>query len=96
MMLKGVKQFLVESPTSRTVFGFVVPLVAGVVSGLFVNEITRQNSILWADFYKAKSFYGLIILGVIIFLYNRAVFVHEKELSTSLIARQGINRVERL
>jgi len=80
MTIKGLKEALIESPSSRTVFGFIVPLVSGVLSGIFVNEISTPTGILWKLFYKAPSFYGLIFLGIIIFLYNRALYLHEKEM----------------
>lgn len=80
MTLKELKESIIESPSCRTVFGFVVPLISGVLSGIFVNEITSPTGILWNDFYKAHSFYALIVLGIVIFLYNRALYLHEKEL----------------
>lgn len=86
MNLSDIKLIIIESPAWKTVFAFIVPLVAGVLSGLFVSEISSNTGIIWENFYKAKSFYGLLVLGLCMYFYNKAVFLHERELSRFLDA----------
>lgn len=86
MNLNDLKVVIIESPAWKTVFAFVVPLVAGVLSGLFVAEMSTDGIILWGSFYKAKSFYGLIALALCMYFYNKAIYVHERELSRFLDA----------
>lgn len=65
-------------------FAFVIPLIAGVLSGIFVSEITTDGIVVWKEFYKAKSFYSLLLLTFLMYQYNKAVFLYEKELSKFL------------
>ncbi|VVQ02477.1 hypothetical protein [Pseudomonas fluorescens] len=81
MNLIDVKALLIESPGWRTLFAFIVPAVSGVLAGVFVSEITLNAQIVWAEFYKAKSFYGLLVLSLFTYLYNKAIYIHEREVS---------------
>ncbi len=81
MGVRELKENIVESPTWRTVFSFVIPLVTGVLSGAFVTEITVNGVITWGLFYKANSFYGLIALSLCMYWYNKAVYLFEKQVS---------------
>lgn len=69
-----------ESPGWKTMFFVVMPVIAGVLSGTFVSEITDAKGLQWSLFYKAWSFYGLVLLVIIIYFYNRAVYLHEIEI----------------
>lgn len=68
-----------ESPGWKTFFSVVIPILAGVFSGSFILEITGQQGIEWLHFYKVKSFYALVVLTLIIFFYNRALYLREVE-----------------
>jgi hypothetical protein len=35
----------------------------------------------WSLFYKANSFYGLIILSICMYLYNKSVYLYENQVS---------------
>jgi len=84
MRLIEIRALIVESPGWRTLFAFIVPVVSGVLSGVFVSEITQDAQIVWAEFYKAKSFYGLLALSWLTYAYNKAIYVHEREVSRFL------------
>ncbi|WP_092006830.1 hypothetical protein [Marinobacter pelagius] len=84
MNLKGIKEAIIESPGWRTFFAFVVPIVASIFTGLFVTEVTVAGEIDWASFYKAKSFYGLIAIGICLYLYNKSIYLHDREISRFL------------
>lgn len=86
MKLSDIKALIVESPGWRTVFAFIVPLAAGVLSGVFVAEITQNSVIIWKELYKAKSFYGLLILSLCMYFYNKAIYLYEREISRFLDA----------
>lgn len=86
MKLSDIKALIVESPGWRTVFAFIVPLAAGVLSGIFVAEITQNSVIIWKELYKAKSFYGLLILSLCMYFYNKAIYLYEREISRFLDA----------
>jgi hypothetical protein len=81
MGIREFKENIVESPSWRTVFSFVIPLVTGILSGTFVTEITVNGEIVWANFYKANSFYGLAALSLCMYWYNKAVYLFEKQVS---------------
>jgi len=81
--MNKLKQWLdiaLENPGWKTFFSVIIPLFASVLSGTFVVEITDLQGLRWHLFYKAWSFYGLIFLIVIIFYYNRAIYLRELEI----------------
>lgn len=86
MKLSDIKALIIESPGWRTVFAFIVPLAAGVLSGVFVSEITHNSVIVWKELYKAKSFYGLLILSLCMYFYNKSIYLYEREISRFLDA----------
>ena len=76
-----IREKIIESPSWRTVFAFLVPIAAGILSGTFVTEITVNGIISWALFYNSKSFYGLVGLSLCMYFYNKAVFLFEQRVS---------------
>lgn len=81
-MLKAtakLREYILESPGCRTVLSAIVPILTGVLSGTFVLEITSRAGLEWSLFYKAWSFYGLCALTLVIYWYNRELYLHERE-----------------
>ena len=74
-------EFLFESPGWKTFFSVVIPIIAGILSGNFVAEISGSSGLKWSAFYRAKSFYGLIFLVAVIYFYNRGLYRHETEIT---------------
>ena len=70
-----------DSPGWKTLFSVVLPIIAGVLSGTFVAELIGPQGINFKIFYKTYSFYGLTLLTIVIYLYNRAIYLREKEIS---------------
>jgi hypothetical protein len=70
-----------ESPGIRTLFSAVFPIVAGVLSGTFIFEITTSTGLAWKLFYGTSSFYALCVLSLVIYLYNRELYLYEQEIS---------------
>lgn len=81
MSFRNIKECIVESPSWRTMFSFVIPLLTGILSGAFVTEITVNGVVTWALFYKANSFYGLLILATCMYFYNKSIYLFEKQVS---------------
>jgi hypothetical protein len=73
-----IRQRILESPGCKTAIFVLSTMLAGVFSELFISEITAQAAIVWQDFYKAKSFYVLVFLTVLIYFYNREAILYER------------------
>ena len=78
--MKPVRDIIIESPGIKTVFSSALAIASGVLSGTFVTEITTSSGIAWLTFYKAYSFYGLLVLMVVIYFYNRATYLYERNI----------------
>jgi len=85
-LLGRVREYILESPGFRTLFSAVIPILAGVLSGAFVFELTTSNTLAWANFYKARSFYALVVLSLCIYWYNRELYLYEREVRRFLDA----------
>lgn len=70
---------LIESPILKTILSVIVPIASGVLCGTFVLEITDAGELVWAKFYETRSFYALLGLTLLMYWYNRAVYLYEKE-----------------
>jgi hypothetical protein len=81
MSRRVIRQYLMESPGIRTLFSAVFPIVAGVLSGTFIFEITTSTGLAWKLFYGTSSFYALCVLSLVIYLYNRELYLYEQEIS---------------
>jgi hypothetical protein len=81
-----IREGILESPGLRTFFSAVIPILAGVLSGIFVLEITTATGVAWGAFYKARSFYGLVVLSFVIYRYNRELYLYEREVQRFLDA----------
>lgn len=83
-MTNKIKDWLnknvLDSPGCKTFFGFVLPILSGIFSGTLITEISTPGGLDWELILTAKSTYGIIILAVIIYKYNRALFLREKEI----------------
>ncbi len=86
IFMNKAREYILESPGCRTFFSAVIPIVAGVLSGTFVLEITTSNGLAWRIFYKAHSFYALFVLSLGIYWYNRALYLYEREVQRFLDA----------
>jgi hypothetical protein len=70
---------ILESPGWKTFFSVVIPVIVGILSGMFVVEISHKGGLDWSSFYRAKSFYGLLAMMLLTYGYHRAVFLYERE-----------------
>ena len=81
MSIRDINEKVIESPGWRTVFSFLVPVLTGVLSGAFITEITVKGIVTWGLFYKVSSFYGLLVTSICMYLYNKEVYLFEKQVS---------------
>ena len=82
--LQKLKNLVLNSPELKTLFSVVVPIITGILSGTFIIEITMENDLDWMSFYKANSFYGLLVMVLLIYWYNRIVYQREKTVNRFL------------
>lgn len=83
-IVKKICEAVLESPSWKTFFSVVIPILSGLFCGVFVIEITTENGVDWRIFYKSKSFYALVLLTIVVYLYNKAVYTYERDMSKFL------------
>lgn len=79
-LMKNILNAVIASPGWKTLFSAVLPVVSGILSGAFIIEITVGGALDWKLFYKARSFYGLVVLTLITYVYHRLVYRREVEI----------------
>src|SRR5260370_24879645 len=79
MSKSKAREYLFELPGLRTFFSAIIRIVACVLSGIFVIEITTSSGLAWGVFYKARSFYALGALSLAIYWHNRALSLYQPE-----------------
>ena len=71
--------WIYKSTLLKTIVGIVLPIIAGVLSGILVAELTGSNGkIEWSTWHEAKSFYVLVFICVIVGLYHYGSYKFEK------------------
>jgi hypothetical protein len=78
-MLKKIKILTRESPFIQTLCFFFSVIVSGVLSGVLVTEITVNNKIDWELLPKSKSFYFILLLLFLVYIYNK--LLHEGKIN---------------
>lgn len=74
-----LREHILQSPGVRTLLSAVAPIITGLLSGTFVLEITTTSGLAWLLFYKTFSFYALCAVCAVIYWYNRALYLYERE-----------------
>jgi hypothetical protein len=78
-MIEKVKRIIKDSPLIKTVIFFTSVFLSGILASGFVSEITESGKLKWINFYKTTSFYLIIIYLLILYMYNRFLFISETE-----------------
>jgi magnesium-transporting ATPase (P-type) len=78
--MQKLKQLIKESPGLRTGIFFFSVIISGVLCSAFVGEITQNGKLIWKDFYQTISFWGIMIYVIIIYTYNRFLYIYEKNI----------------
>ena len=82
--MNKIKKSIKEYPEIRTgIFIFSV-LISGILCSAFVTEISLHGKLIWKSFYKAYTFWGLILYSILIYLYNRFIYKFEKNMMNFL------------
>lgn len=71
----------IEEPLYKTLSFVFSVIVTGILCGSFVTEITVDGALRWEFFYKVKSFYGLLLLAIIIYFYLKFLYIEEVTIS---------------
>ena len=53
-------------------------MVASILSGVLILQISPESGLDWKKSVEAWSFYGLLGVCVVMYFYNRAVYRHER------------------
>jgi len=78
MNRKLIENFLI-SPLARTIAFVSSSIIAAILAGTFVTEITVNGTIQWSQFYKTLSFYGLALQSILVYGYQRFLFSYERK-----------------
>ncbi len=79
-LLDKTKEAILSSPAFKTAAFVFSTILSGALASALIVEISAPNTLNWTSFYKARSFYGLLVLGVTIYFYNRATYLHERDI----------------
>jgi len=71
---------MLDSPGCRTFLSVLTTIGTGVASGAFITEITTPNGLSWATSFNKLSFYALVIMAIIIYVFQRALYYREIEI----------------
>lgn len=74
-------RYVVDVPEWRVAITILGNLASGVVCGAFVNEITTASGLAWSSFYQKTSFYGLVLLGIFLVIFNRSVYARDRDVT---------------
>ncbi len=76
-VLLYIRNYFLESAGWKTFFSVVIPIISAIFSGTFIIEITNETGLNWRAFYIAKSFYCLLLIVIVIYFYNKAMYAYE-------------------
>ena len=66
-----VGMYLLDSPIVRTSLFVLTVILSGILCSAFVSELnTVQGAIEWGSFYNKLSFYWLLFIVIVDFIYN--------------------------
>jgi hypothetical protein len=80
-MLSDLKKKLETSPLFKTIIGVFSLVIFSVLSGAFTTEISIDGNLEWSTFYKARSFYGLMLSSILMYFYFRLQFSFDQNVT---------------
>jgi len=69
---------ITQKPIIKTIISIIVPLIFGVVSGIYVNSITVDGKVKILLSFKHLSFYILVFLIILELIYYCGIYKYEK------------------
>ncbi len=82
-MIEKLREWI-ASPLGKTMIFIDAVILSGIFCGTFVTEITVEGALVWSGFYKTVSFYLIIGYCVILYLYNKFIYIQEKNMMNFL------------
>jgi hypothetical protein len=76
-ILNKLKGLILNSPLFKTLIFGISTILSGVLASAFVVEISPSSELKWETFYRTRSFYGLVGLLILLYVYNRAAYAYE-------------------
>ena len=78
-MWQKIVRTILGSPALKTSASVGSTVITGVLCGTFVTEITVNGAIEWSLFHKSVSFYVLLAVAVVLYVYNKSVYRFEMD-----------------
>ena len=73
-------EHIAKTPEIKTIVFVLSVILSGILCSAFVTEITVNGKLQWITFYKAFSFWFILVYCIVIYLYNRFVYKYEKNM----------------
>ena len=83
MVLLDIMEKMIEftqKPWSKVLIYTLCPIIIGVISNVYVMDISSNEGMKFTNSFNKISFYLLLLFILIIGIYNFIVFRHEKDL----------------
>lgn len=78
---KLIRDRVYQSPGIKTAISIVTSVLGGIFTNTFVTEITTPKGIDWALFYGTFSFWAILVVCLVTFLFHRFLHSYETEVS---------------
>lgn len=78
--MKKLLNYIKDLPEVRTAIFILSVLISGILCSGFITEITVNGKLNWASFYKTTTFWLICIYSILLYLYNRFLYLHEKNI----------------
>jgi hypothetical protein len=78
--MKTVLNYIRDLPEVRTGIFILSVLLSGILCSGFITEITVNGKLEWFTFYKTTTFWLLCVYTILLYMYNRFIYLHEKNI----------------
>jgi len=78
--MKTVLNYIRDLPEVRTGIFILSVLLSGILCSGFITEITVNGKLEWSSFYQTTTFWILCVYTILLYLYNRFIYLHEKNI----------------
>ena len=75
--MRDRRQRLLESPGWKTLVLSACTAATGVLSSALIVQISTTGGLAWRSFYKSSACYGLVVLILFLYWFQRTVYRHE-------------------
>ena len=78
--MKTVLNYIRDLPEVRTGIFILSVLLSGILCSGFITEITVNGKLEWFTFYRTTTFWLLCVYTILLYMYNRFIYLHEKNI----------------